>query len=133
MEDRTAELLAEIANAEAKKAAAEDELNALRLKNVEKLTAEQEALRRGAFKNRANKSRQFVSAETAHNTAENTAAPKNHIAKAIMEEAKEGRTILYYSVDGICDVQLNSIINELHELNYDVDFSIDDNLLTIKW
>lgn len=132
MEDkRMDEVLAELTNMDAKRAALEAELNELRIKNIGKL--ENQKAKAEADARLKNRSKQFITAKTARTTAETTAAVKNHIAKFILEEAKEGRTQTNYCTYALCDAQLNSIVEELSNLGYDVDLQAEDNELVIKW
>lgn len=87
----------------------------------------------GGVKLRPSKSKSFVSAKTARSLAETSNAFKNHIAKFIDEEAKEGRTELHYSTCGVCEIQVDTVTNELTELGYKVDFEEEDQELIIKW
>ena len=130
MEERMSQILAQLTEMDAQRAALERELNDLKLKNIGKLDAATKAEATATLKNR---SKQFVTAQSARQTAENTAAVKNHIAKFIQEESKEGRTQLNFCTCYLCDVQLNSVVEELSALGYDVDLNTEDNELVIKW
>ena len=85
------------------------------------------------IKLRPSKSRTFVAAKTARETAETTCAFKNHVAKAIDETAKEGMTQINYGVCGVCEKQVNAIITELTDLGYDVYLDNENQELAIKW
>lgn len=87
----------------------------------------------GGIKLRSSKSRTFVAAKTARETAETTSAFKNHVAKIIDDTAKEGMTQVIYYVGDICDTQVDAAINELTDLGYDVNLSGETQELTIKW
>ena len=87
----------------------------------------------GGIKLRPSKSRNFVSAKTARNLAETSNAFKNHIAKFIDEEAKEGKTEIHYGTYGVCEVQIDTVINELANLGYKVEFNSEDQELVIMW
>lgn len=125
MEDEIKALTEELKVLKAKEAEAERRLAELREENAKKVSAE--------IKSRQAKSRTFVSAKTARETAETTCAFKNHIAKAIDDTAKEGMAEITYSVWGICDAQVNAIEKELASLGYNVSLSDETKELIIKW
>lgn len=129
MEDRIKALTEELNSLRAKEAEAEKHLAELRAANAEKIAAERD----GGIKLRPSKSRTFVAAKTARVVAETTYAFKNHVAKLIDEMAKEGMTQVIYFVGDICDAQVNTVINELADLGYDVDLNGETQELTIKW
>ena len=131
MEDRINSVLAELAATDAKREALEKELHDLRIKNLGKLDAEKGKAIKDAEKQLNTK--QFQTAQSARQTAENTSAVRNHIAKFIQEEAKEGRTQLNYGVYYLCEAQLNGIITELSDLGYDVEHKTDECELIIMW
>lgn len=93
----------------------------------------EDKIKDGGIKLRPSKSRTFVSAKTARETAETTCAFKNHVAKIIDDTAKEGMTQVIYYIGDICDTQINTVVNELAYLGYTVDLSSETQELTIKW
>ena len=129
MEDKIKALTEKLKALETEEAEITKHLAELKANKAEKVTTELD----GGIKLRQSKIRTFVSAKTARNIAETTSAFKNHIAKIIEETAKEGMTQLIYFVGDICDVQVNRVINELNELDYEVVFNDKDRELIIKW
>ena len=93
----------------------------------------EDKIKDGGIKLRPSKSRTFVAAKTARETAETTCAFKNHIAKFIDETAKEGMIQVVYFVGDVCDAQVNAVINELDSLGYEVNLNGETQELTIKW
>lgn len=87
----------------------------------------------GGIKLRPSKSRTFVAAKTARETAETTCAFKNHVAKIIDDTAKEGMMQVTYFIGDICDAQVNAVVTELADLGYDVDLNGETQELIIKW
>ena len=129
MEDKINALIEELRASEVEEGETEKRLAELKANNAEKVMAELD----GGIKLKQFKLRTFVSAKIARNIAETTSAFKNHIAKIIEETAKEGMTQLIYFVGDICDIQVNRVINELNELDYDVVLNDKTQELTIKW
>jgi hypothetical protein len=129
MEDKIKALTEELETLHVKEAAAERRLAELRAANAEKVAAERD----GGIKLKSAKCKSFVTAKTARETAETTCAFKNHIAKFIDEEAKEGRIELHYCTYGICEIQVDTVTSELTDLGYKVEFSSENQELTIKW
>lgn len=93
----------------------------------------EDKIKDGGIKLRPSKSRTFVAAKTARETAETTYAFKNHVAKLIDDTTKEGMIQVIYYVGDICDAQVNTVVNELADLGYDVDLNSETQELTIKW
>jgi hypothetical protein len=129
MEDRIKAFTEELNSLRAKEAEAEKHLAELKAANVEKIAAERD----GGIKLRPSKSRTFIAAKTARETAETTSAFKNHVAKIIDDTAKEGMTQVIYFIGDICDAQVNAVVTELADLGYDVDLSGETQELIIKW
>lgn len=129
MEDKIKALTEELRASEVEEDETEKRLAELKANNVDKVMAELD----GGIKLRSSKIRTFVSAKIARNIAETTSAFKNHIAKIIEETAKEGMTQLSYFVGDICDIQVNRVINELNELDYEVALNDATQELIIKW
>ena len=129
MEDRINTMIEELRASEVEEGETEKRLAELKANNAATVMAELD----GGIKLRQSKIRTFVSAKIARNIAETTSAFKNHIAKIIEETAKEGMTQLSYFVGDICDVQVNMVISELSELDYDVVLNDKDQELIIKW
>ena len=129
MEDKIKALTEELRTSEVEEGETEKRLAELKANNAEKVTTKLD----GGIKMRQSKIRTFVSAKTARNIAETTSSFKNHIAKIIEETAKEGMTQLSYFVGDICDIQVNRVINELNELDYEVVLNDKTQELVIKW
>ena len=129
MEDKIKALTEELRVSEVEEGETEKRLVELKANNAEKVMTELD----GGIKLRQSKIRTFVSAKTARNIAETTSSFKNHIAKIIEETAKEGMTQLSYFVGDICDIQVNRVINELNELDYEVVLDDKTKELIIKW
>ncbi len=129
MKDKIKDLTEKLKALEAEEVKITKHLAELKANNVEKTAVEQD----GGIKLRQSKIRTFVSAKTARHIAETTSAFKNRVAKMIDETAKEGMTQVVYFVDDICDAQVNSVINELKGLNYEVELDDENKKLTIKW
>lgn len=129
MEDKIKALTEELRASEVEEGETEKRLAELKANNADKVMAELD----GGIKLRQSKIRTFVSAKIARNIAETTSAFKNHIAKIIEETAKEGMTQLSYFVGDICDIQVNRVINELNELDYEVALNDATQELIIKW
>ena len=129
MEDKINALFEELRASEVEEGETEKRLVELKANNAEKVMTELD----GGIKLRQSKIRTFVSAKTARNIAETTSSFKNHIAKIIEETAKEGMTQLSYFVGDICDIQVNRVINELNELDYEVVLDDKTKELIIKW
>lgn len=129
MGDKIKALTKELRVSEVKEGETEKCLAELKANNVEKVMTELD----GGIKLRQSKIRTFVSAKIARNIAETTSAFKNHIAKIIEETAKEGMTQLSYFVGDICDIQVNRVISELGELDYEVVLNDKTQELVIKW
>ena len=129
MEDKIKALTEELRTSEVEEGETEKRLAELKANNAEKVTTKLD----GGIKLRQSKIRTFVSAKTARNIAETTSSFKNHIAKIIEETAKEGMTQLSYFVGDICDIQVNRVINELNELDYEVVLDDKTKELIIKW
>ena len=129
MKDKIKALTEELKVTEIKEDETEKRLAELKANNAEKVMTELD----GGIKLRQSKIRTFVSAKTARNIAETTSSFKNHIAKIIEETAKEGMTQLSYFVGDICDIQVNRVINELNELDYEVVLDDKTKELIIKW
>ena len=79
------------------------------------------------------KNKGFLSADAARKLSETSYAPKNHIARSISEEAKEGKTELEYCVWGICKAQVDEIVKDLRYLGYNVTLDTENQGLLIKW
>ena len=129
MEDKINALIEELRASEVEEGETEKRLAKLKANNAEKVMTKLD----GGIKLRQSKIRTFVSAKIARNIAETTSSFKNHIAKIIEETAKEGMTQLSYFVGDICDIQVNRVINELNELDYEVVLNDKTQELTIKW
>lgn len=129
MGDKIKALTKELRVSEVEEGETEKCLAELKANNVEKVMTELD----GGIKLRQSKIRTFVSAKIARNIAETTSAFKNHIAKIIEETAKEGMTQLSYFVGDICDIQVNRVISELGELDYEVVLNDKTQELVIKW
>ena len=129
MEDKINTLIEELRASEVEEGETEKRLAKLKANNAEKVMTKLD----GGIKLRQSKIRTFVSAKIARNIAETTSSFKNHIAKIIEETAKEGMTQLSYFVGDICDIQVNRVINELNELDYEVVLNDKTQELTIKW
>ena len=129
MEDKIKALTEELRASEVEEGETEKRLAELKANNAEKVTTKLD----GGIKLRQSKIRTFVSAKIARNIAETTSAFKNHIAKIIEETAKEGMIQLSYFVGDICDIQVNRVINELNELDYEVVLDDKTKELIIKW
>ena len=129
MEDKIKALTEELRASEIEEGETEKRLAELKANNAEKVTTELD----GGVKLRQSKIRMFVSAKTARKIAETTSAFKNHIAKIIEDTAKEGMTQLIYFVGDICSVQVNRVISELSELDYEVVLNDVTQELIIKW
>lgn len=129
MEDKIKALTEELKVLKDKEAVAERRLAELRAANADKVAAERD----GGIKLKNAKCKSFVAAKTARETAETSYAFRNHIAKSIDEEAKEGRTELHFGTWGICESQVNLVIDELRDLDYEVNFEEEDQELIIKW
>ena len=129
MEDKIKALTEKLKALETEEAEITKHLAELKANKAEKVTTELD----GGIKLRQSKIRTFVSAKTARNIAETTSSFKNHIAKIIEETAKEGMTQLSYFVGDICDVQVNRVVNELNELDYEIVLNAKTQELTIKW
>ena len=129
MEDKIKALTEELRASDVEEGETEKRLAELKANNAEKVTIKLD----GGIKLRQSKIRTFVSAKTARNIAETTSSFKNHIAKIIEETAKEGMTQLSYFVGDICDIQVNRVINELNELDYEVVLDDKTKELIIKW
>ena len=129
MEDKIKALIEKLRASEVEEGETEKRLAELKANNAEKVMTELD----GGIKLRPSKIRTFVSAKIARNIAETTSAFKNHIAKVIEETAKEGMTQLSYFVGDICDIQVNRVINELNELDYEVVLDDKTKELIIKW
>lgn len=129
MEDKIKALTEKLKALETEEVEITKHLAELKANNAEKVTTELD----GGIKLRQSKIRTFVAAKTARNIAETTGAFKNHIAKIIEDTAKEGMTQLIYFVGDICDIQVNRVINELNELDYEVVLNDKTQELIIKW
>ena len=129
MEDKIKALTEKLKALETEEAEITKHLAELKANKAEKVTTELD----GGIKLRQSKIRTFVSAKTARHIAETTSAFKNHIAKIIEETAKEGMTQLTYFVGDICNVQVNRVISELGELDYEVVLNDKTQELVIKW
>ena len=129
MEDKIKALTEKLKALETEEAEITKHLAELKANKAEKVTTELD----GGIKLRQSKIRTFVSAKTARNIAETTSAFKNHIAKIIEDTAKEGMTQLSYFVGDICNVQVNRVISELGELDYEVVLNDKTQELVIKW
>ena len=124
MENEIKALTEELKALKAKETETTRRLAELRAQNAEKFAIENSKL---------SKSKSFISAQSARVSAETSYAFKNHIAKCIIEEAKEGRTELHYGTYGVCDSQINSVITELTDLGYNINFNSQEFDLVIKW
>jgi len=125
MEDEIKALTEELKMLKVKEAEAEKRLAELREENAKRVSAE--------IRSRQTKSRTFVAAKIARETAETTCAFKNHVAKIIDDTAKEGMTQVIYFIGDICDAQVNTVVKELADLDYEVNLSTETQELTIKW
>lgn len=75
----------------------------------------------------------FLTAQEARELSESSMALKNHIYKAIKEEAKENRSELWYGVNGVSPRALDEVIRNLLDNDYAVSLIDDNETLLIDW
>jgi len=124
-EKQILDTLDEIKNLEIAKKEAEEKLIRLKDDKIKQYQKDREL--------KIANSKKLITANEARTLAESTAAVRNHIAKFIQEEAKEGRTGFGYCIWGVAEAQIAAISEELVSLGYNVERKTDTDELIIKW